>query len=122
MAQTFLSAFNNADWDGVRATVADDSVYDEYGTQRHIEGIDAIIDVYKAWKMAMPDVHGTVQNVATNGNSAVLEVVWEGTQTGPLETPDGTIPASGKLQRTPGAFSVEVQDGVISPAATTSTC
>ncbi len=113
VAQAFLTGFNNADWDAVRATVTDDSVYEEYGTQRRIEGADAIIEVYKAWKVAMPDVHGTIQNVASNGNSAVLELVWEGTHTGPLETPDGTIPASGKTQRTPGAFGVDVEDGRI---------
>ena len=85
----------------------------EHGTQRRIEGVDAIIDAYKAWKTAMPDVQGSVQKAATSGDSAILEVVWEGTHTGPLETPNGTIPASGKSQRTPGAFSVDVKDGVI---------
>ncbi len=108
-----MTAFNNADWDALRATVADDSVYEEHGTQRRIEGAGAIMDVYRAWKTAMPDVHGSVQNIATNGDSAVLEVVWEGTQTGLLETLDGTIPPSGKSQRTPGAFAVSVQGGLI---------
>ena len=113
VAQAFLTGFNNADWDAVRATVTDGSVYEEYGTQRRIEGADAIMEVFKAWKVAMPDVHGNIQNVASSGNSAVLELVWEGTHTGPLETPDGTVPASGKTQRTPGAFGVDVEDGRI---------
>ncbi len=112
-AEAFLNAFKNSDWDALRATMADNSVYEEYGTQRRIEGADAITDVYKAWKTAMPDVQGTIQKVTTSGDSAMIELVWEGTHTGPLETPDGTIPASGKSQRTPGVFSVVVQDGVI---------
>jgi steroid delta-isomerase-like uncharacterized protein len=113
VAETFLNGFNNSDWDAVRAVVADDSVYEEHGTQRRIEGADAIMDVYKAWKTAMPDVHGNIQKLAIVGDTAFVELIWEGTQTGPLETPDGTIPASGKSQRTPGVFSVDVQDGVI---------
>ena len=112
-AEAFLNAFNNSDWDALRAAMTDNSVYEEYGTQRRIEGADAIMDVYKAWKTAMPDVKGIIQGVATSGDSAMIELVWEGTQTGPLETPDGTIPASGKSQRTPGVFSVDVQDGAI---------
>jgi steroid delta-isomerase-like uncharacterized protein len=113
VGEAFLNGFNNGDWGAVRAAVADNSVYEEYGTQRRIEGADAVIDVFKAWKTGMPDVQGRIQKVATSGDSATFEVVWEGTHTGPLVTPDGTIPASGKSQRTPGVFSVDVRDGVI---------
>ncbi len=113
VGEAFLNGFNNGDWDAVRTTVADNSVYEEYGTQRRIEGADAVIDVYKAWKTAMPDVQGRIQKVAASGDSATFELVWEGTHSGPLETPDGTIPASGKSQRTPGVFCVDVQDRVI---------
>ncbi len=52
----------------------------------------------------MPDVKGTVTNALASGNSVVLEITWEGTQTGPLETPDGTIPASGKRAVTPATW------------------
>ena len=38
-----------------------------------------------------------------SGNTAVLEVTWKGTHTGPLTTAEGTIPASGKRQETPAA-------------------
>ena len=31
-------------------------------------------------------------------------MIWKGTQTGPLVTAEGTIPASGKRQETPGAI------------------
>jgi ketosteroid isomerase-like protein len=45
--------------------------------------------------------------------SVALEVTWEGTQTGPLETPTGSIPASGKRQKTPGIWSIDVKDGKV---------
>ena len=113
VAKTFLNGFNKSDWKAVRAVLADNSVYEEHGTQRHIEGADAIMEVYKAWKTAMPDVQGLVGNVAAVGDTALVELVWEGTHTGPLETPTGTVPASGKSQRTPGVFSIDVKNGVI---------
>ena len=50
------------------------------------------------------DAKGTVTNALASGNTAVLEITWEGTQTGPLVGPGGTIPPSGKRQVTPAAF------------------
>jgi predicted ester cyclase len=44
-----------------------------------------------------------VTSSLASGGTAVLEVTWKGTQTGPLTTAAGTIPASGKRQETPAA-------------------
>jgi len=52
----------------------------------------------------MPDVKGTVTGAVAGDNQVVLELTWRGTQTGPLVTPGGTIPASGKSQATPAAW------------------
>lgn len=113
VARAHLDAFNGADWAGLKGSLASDSVYDEHGTQRHIEGADAIVAAFKAWKTAMPDVTGTVRNVLTSGDSVALEVTWEGTHTGPLETPSGSIAASGKRQKTPGIWSIDVKEGKV---------
>jgi ketosteroid isomerase-like protein len=40
-------------------------------------------------------------------------VTWKGTHTGPLVTADGTIPASGKRQETPGAIVFTFEGGKI---------
>jgi steroid delta-isomerase-like uncharacterized protein len=88
----------------VRAGLAADSVYDELGTQRKIEGPEMIVELFKAWKTAYPDAVGTVTSAVASANQAALEVTWKGTHTGPLESAEGTIPASGKRQETPAAF------------------
>ena len=113
VAQAWLDAFNASDWEKTKAFLASDSVYEEHGTQRRVEGSEAIVQLYQAWKTAMPDVEGKVANTYSSGNKVALELTWEGTQTGPLETPNGTIPASGKRQVTPGVMTVEVQGGKI---------
>ena len=41
----------------------------------------------------------------------VLEIMWEGIQTGELATAQGTIPATGKRQRTPAAFVFVYEGG-----------
>ena len=48
-----------------------------------------------------------------SGNTAVLEVTWKGTHTGPLVTAAGTIPASGKSQETPAAIFFVFEGGKI---------
>ncbi len=111
LVQGWLTAFGASDWDTVESSLASDHVYEEFGTQRRIEGSGSIVDVMRAWKVAMPDVKGNVRNVVASGDSVVMELTWEGTHTGTLVTADGEIPASGKKQVTPGAMSVEVVNG-----------
>lgn len=41
----------------------------------------------------------------------MLEVQWEGTQSGEMQTEQGTIPPSGKRQKTAGAFVFDFEDG-----------
>ena len=104
LARNQVDAFSTGNWEQLRARLASDSRYDELGTQRKIEGSEKIVELFKSWKMAFPDAVGTVTSAVASGNKAVLEVTWKGTHTGPLETPEGTIPASGKPQETPAAL------------------
>ena len=57
----------------------------------------------------MPDVKGTITNSFATGNTVTLEVTWNGTHTGPMETPDGTLPPSGKSQTTPSAWIMQFE-------------
>jgi predicted ester cyclase len=90
-AKNVVEAFNNADWDAARGLIGD-STYNELGTQRSLAGADAIIEALQGWKAAMPDVKGTVTSAVESGQRVVLEVTWEGTQTGEMVTEQGTIP------------------------------
>ena len=103
LARKQIDAFNTGDWEQLRAGLASDARYDELGTQRKIEGPEKIVELFKAWKAAFPDAVGTVTSAVASGNTAALELTWKGTHTGPLETAEGTIPASGKRQETPAA-------------------
>ncbi len=111
LATDLVTAFNNNDWDAYRQNLTADSIYDEVGTSRKLEGIDTIVEALKGWKEAMPDVKGTVGSAVSTGNTAVLEVTWTGTHTGPLEGPTGTIAATGKQQTTRAGWVMEFDNG-----------
>ena len=111
--RNLIEAFNRSDWEGCKATLTTNSVYDEVGTSRRVEGVNEIISSLQGWKEAMPDVKGTVTNSFASGDSANLEVTWQGTHTGPLQTPSGVIEATGKQQTTRGNFVMNFEDGKI---------
>ncbi len=112
-ARGVVDAFNASDWERCKAALASDSVYDEVGTSRRLQGAAAIIPCWQAWKQAMPDVKGTVNHALATGNTVVLEVTWKGTHTGPLQGPSGTVPATGKSQSTRAGWVLTFDGGKI---------
>ena len=109
IAKQGIEAFNNGDWDAVRAAFTPNATYNEVGTGRLITGTDGIVEALQGWKTAFPDVKSTVTNAFASGDQVSLEISWKGTHTGPLETPSGTIEASGKSQTTPALMTVIIE-------------
>jgi steroid delta-isomerase-like uncharacterized protein len=104
IAREQVEAFSKGDWERMRAGLAPDCRYEEFGTERKVDGSEKIVELFKGWKQAFPDALGTVTSAVASGDKAALEVTWKGTHTGPFTTAEGTIPASGKRQETPGAI------------------
>jgi steroid delta-isomerase-like uncharacterized protein len=90
-----IDAFNQADWDRLQEHLARAVRYTETGTGRQVEGVAAYLQLCQGWKEAFADATGTVTNAVAGDDIAALEIRWEGTHTGPLDTPAGTVPASG---------------------------
>ena len=95
-ANEFIEAFNDADWKRFTATCASDVVYEEKGSNRTVRGVDAVLEAAKGWRAAFPDVRGKIFHSTAAGNTAALEITWMGTHDGPLDLPNGTLPATGK--------------------------
>src|ERR1051325_6882613 len=56
---------------------------------------------YSVWQDAFPDNHIQPVSIVEEGEVAVLEAVFEGTHTAPLNAPGGAIPPTGKRVRIP---------------------
>jgi predicted ester cyclase len=98
VAKEAVESFNKADWDRSMELLGT-GVYNEVGTGRKLRGQAEILPALQGWRKAMPDVRGTVTHAVASGSTAVLEVTWEGTQTGPMDGPGGTLPPSGSARR-----------------------
>ena len=113
LAREGVEGFGAGDWDRQRALSTPDVVYYEPATGRRVEGVEEFIRVGQAWKAAFPDARGTITNALASGETAVLEITWEGSQTGDLETANGTIPATGRRVTFPAVQIVEVAGGKV---------
>lgn len=96
-AKGLILAYNDKDWDRVKASITQDFVYDEVATGRKVTGIDATLVAWKGWAEAFPDSKGTFQaSHVTEDGTVILELTWKGTHEGTLQTPKGPIAATGK--------------------------
>ncbi len=107
-ATAMIEAFSNGDLDKFM-NLAGNATYNEVGTGRSVSG-DAYREALVGWRTAFPDLVGTITNTIELGDQVVQEITWIGTHNGPLATPDGEIPATGKIATTP-AVMVGEYDG-----------
>jgi steroid delta-isomerase-like uncharacterized protein len=110
-ARASVDAFNHGDWEAVRADLGPGYVYEETGTGRRYEGADAVMAALQEWRSAFPDATGEIVRLAVSGETAVLEIVWRGTHSGPLDTGAGVLPASGKYGEFWAVMWQEWKDG-----------
>jgi steroid delta-isomerase-like uncharacterized protein len=114
VARASVECFNAGDFDRLRALLADDSYEEEHATQRRLEGADAQVEAARGWKEAFPDGRGTVHSAYVDGNTVTLELTWEGTQSGPMRTPDGQeLPATGRRGAVKACEVMEIEGGKI---------
>jgi steroid delta-isomerase-like uncharacterized protein len=112
IARETIECFNAGDWSRLRELHAPDCVEEELSTERTLHGIDEMVDAAQGWKRAFPDGHGSVSDAYSDGPFAVLELEWEGTNTGPMDSPDGSqIPATGRSAHVKACQVFEVHDG-----------
>ena len=106
-----ILAYNDRNWDAVKNAVTSRYVYDEVGTNRKITGVDQVIETWRGWATAIPNSKAQIHTSFVSGDTVVLELTWKGTQTGPLQTPGGTIPPSGKTIEIRAVQITEITNG-----------
>jgi len=111
IAKAGITAYNDKNWGKAKDTLAADAVYDEKSTHRRIQGRDNIIETWQGWAKAFPDSKATFVREIASGDTAILELVWKGVHSGPLQTPTGEIPATNKSIEMPACQVSQVEGG-----------
>lgn len=96
LAENFQKAWDNLDMDALTQLYAEDATMLTPGGQEPTQGREAIKINEEALIRAMPDSNLEFTLVLISGNHIVFEFIARGTFTGPLGSPEGDIPPTGK--------------------------
>lgn len=84
----------------------DDIEVDLYAMDQTFRGREQFMQFMQVFVTAFPDIVITHTNVLASGDHVAVEFVWSGTNRGPIMSPGGSIPPTGK--RVEGAHVMEM--------------
>ncbi len=108
--QKGVDAFNAHDAEGVAEIYAEDAVLHDPQLPEPIEGREAIRETYAQMLRTFPDARVTMRNVHAEGGLIMYEFEFSGTNDGPIATPEGDVPATGRRVEMPMAVFSDVDD------------
>ncbi len=85
-----VEEFNQHNLGGLGSLLDKDILYSESFLSKPLTGIEAVKQDWQEFFTMIPDVKFTIQNMLVEGDKAALELMYAGTQTGPIsgrETP-----------------------------------
>ena len=97
LAREYVDAFNRRDFDGWAALFAEDAVIRDPFFPEPTKGREDIKALEENIQQAFSDMHWRLLRPAIHaGDAVVMEIGVKAVNDGPLEMPDGTVPATGK--------------------------
>jgi|tagenome__1003787_1003787.scaffolds.fasta_scaffold20247266_2 steroid delta-isomerase-like uncharacterized protein len=103
---------NTDDFSDAAEVFTDDVVTETPGTGR-LSGIDAFLAYSAGFRRAFPDGRIHRDRYLESGDTAVVEGRYTGTNTGPLGSPAGELPATGRAMVLPFADVFRIVEGRI---------
>jgi ketosteroid isomerase-like protein len=100
------------DLEGWKANFADDGIFTDQSIGVTYKGADLDYPV-RQYGTAFADMHRELYNFWTVSDTVIVHLALQGTHTGPLATPFGTIPPTGKRMDAPCADIFELERGKI---------
>ena len=113
IARANVELYNKRDLDGIAALASADAELIDVGTGQVLRGSTGSRQFSQGFITAFPDSKCEIISIVANERSAVVEFWGRGTQTGPLVTPAGTIPPTGRKAEVRFCQVMEIQGGKI---------
>jgi steroid delta-isomerase-like uncharacterized protein len=92
---------------------ADDGVFIDESIGVTYKGPSELRKTVEVYGTAFTDMHRELYDFWTHGNTVIVRLALQGTHNGPLATPFGVLPATGKRMDAPCADIWEIEDGNI---------
>lgn len=107
-------AFNAGDWAKLRKMVSEDVVVVDIASGSEIStGADSFVRGDQNWRNAFSDFAVEILSIVGDSTHAAGDFILRGTHTGPMPTPWGDVPATGRKVELPFAMICEVADGKV---------
>lgn len=111
LSDRYTDAINAHDPGAIGALFAEDGTLEEPAGKA--VGRDEVVGYWEQFFTAFPDVRVVDEAEGDGGDIALNEWSAVATHLGPLETPDGTVPPTGKAVALRGCDVIGVGDGLI---------
>ncbi|MFN8514391.1 MAG: ester cyclase [Thermomicrobiales bacterium] len=113
LARTVYSRFSNDDFAGVLALANEDVEIVFTPAGQTFRGYDGFMQFMQGFKSAFPDITLDITRQTLSDDGVVSEFIARGTHTGPLLTPAGAIPPTGRSAAWPVCEVWRVRDGKV---------
>jgi steroid delta-isomerase-like uncharacterized protein len=113
LAQEIYNAFSNNQYDDVLARSAEDVEIVFTPTGQVYQGHDGFKAFMQGFKGAFPNIRLNIKDQVATDDAVVTEFMAVGTHTGPLQTPAGDIPATGRTAEWPVVEVWRVKNGKV---------
>jgi len=112
--QDMTGLFNNHDTKNLVAQYADNAVIHDPLYPEPLRGKAAIEKDWVEFLRSFPDIKSEIRTIVESDNTVATEYFMRGTNTGPVVTPEGELPATGKkMEIGAGIFSRFDENGKI---------
>ena len=112
LAEAHNRIVNDRDWSHAADVLSPDVETTSPGVGT-MTGLEPFIGFAKGFVVALPDSRLEADSFTVEGNRVVVEGRYTGTHTGPLMTPQGEVPPSGRTLNLPYADVFEIEAGRI---------
>jgi steroid delta-isomerase-like uncharacterized protein len=113
ITQAYYEAFNAHDWDRVASYFSDRVEWANVATGETFQGHDGMMQWINGWVSAFPDAHVQVVHQVVGADAVATQFRGQGTQTAPLQTAMGEIPATGRTVDIPFCEVFQLQGGKV---------
>lgn len=111
VVRELFDAFNEGDLDRAAALAGDDFELVDVAQGLSFHGPEGLRRWLDTFKVALPDGRAELVELVAEGDRVATEHVGRGTHAGPLRTPAGEIPATGRAVELRFAENFVVRDG-----------
>lgn len=111
LAQEIYNLFSNNQFDAILPHATEDVEVFFAPTNQTMQGHEGFRQFMMGFKTAFPNIKITIKNQVVTEDSVVTEFIATGAHTGPLMTPQGEIPPTGRTAEWPVCEVWRVRNG-----------